>query len=99
MADAVGNSLSLVITIAKQFVFVATGYVLMSFLSRTFRLSGLKGNVFSLLTVLEIILLLVCIFFPEGTTGRQGKMLPFHPNLFEGAIHAGLPVQPFKYYR
>ena len=36
-----------------------------------------------------------CIFCPEGTTGRQGKMLPFHPNLFEGAIHAGLPVQPF----
>ena len=22
-------------------------------------------------------------------------MLPFHPNLFEGAINAGLPVQPF----
>ena len=44
MPDAVGNSLSLVITIAKQFVFVATGYVLMSFLSRTFRLSDLKGN-------------------------------------------------------
>lgn len=36
-----------------------------------------------------------CIFFPEGTTGRQGKILPFHPNLFEGAINAGLPVQPF----
>ena len=36
-----------------------------------------------------------CIFFPEGTTGRQGKMLPFHPNLFEGAINADLPVQPF----
>ena len=36
-----------------------------------------------------------CIFFPEGTTGRQGETLPFHPNLFEGAINAGLPVQPF----
>lgn len=36
-----------------------------------------------------------CIFFPEGTTGRQGNMLPFHPNLFEGAINAELPVQPF----
>ena len=70
MADAVGNSLSLVITIAKQFIFVATGYVLMSFLSRTFRLSDLKGNVFSLLTVLEIILLLVCIFFP-GVNGSH----------------------------
>lgn len=35
------------------------------------------------------------IFFPEGTTSKQGEMLPFHPNLFEGAIHAALPVQPF----
>ena len=35
------------------------------------------------------------IFFPEGTTSKQGAMLPFHPNLFEGAIHTGLPVQPF----
>ncbi len=35
------------------------------------------------------------IFFPEGTTGKQGNMLPFHPNLFEGAIHAELPIQPF----
>ncbi len=36
-----------------------------------------------------------CIFFPEGTTAKQGEMLPFHPNLFESAIHAGLPIQPF----
>ncbi len=36
-----------------------------------------------------------CIFFPEGTTAPQGSMLPFHPNLFEGAIHVNLPVQPF----
>ena len=35
------------------------------------------------------------IFFPEGTTSKQGQMLPFHPNLFEGAIHSGLPIQPF----
>ena len=36
-----------------------------------------------------------CIFFPEGTTAKQGELLPFHPNLFEGAIHAELPIQPF----
>ncbi len=35
-----------------------------------------------------------CIFFPEGTTASQGKMLPFHANLFEGAIHTHIPVQP-----
>ncbi len=33
-------------------------------------------------------------FFPEGTTSAQGKMLPFHANLFEAAIHAEVPIQP-----
>lgn len=33
-------------------------------------------------------------FFPEGTTGSQGQLLPFHANLFEAAIDAGAPVQP-----
>ena len=34
-------------------------------------------------------------FFPEGTTAAQGTLLPFHPNLFEAAIDAGVPVQPY----
>lgn len=34
-------------------------------------------------------------FFPEGTTGEQGTVLPFHANLFEAAVEAGVPVQPF----
>jgi 1-acyl-sn-glycerol-3-phosphate acyltransferase len=34
-------------------------------------------------------------FFPEGTTAAQGSLLPFHPNLFEAAIDAGVPVQPY----
>jgi len=33
--------------------------------------------------------------FPEGTTGKQGGVLPFHANLFEAAIDAGVPVQPY----
>ncbi|MEO5932306.1 MAG: lysophospholipid acyltransferase family protein [Duganella sp.] len=33
-------------------------------------------------------------FFPEGTTSSQGKLLPFHANLFEAAIDARVPVQP-----
>ncbi len=33
-------------------------------------------------------------FFPEGTTAAQGAILPFHPNLFEAAIEARVPVQP-----
>jgi 1-acyl-sn-glycerol-3-phosphate acyltransferase len=34
-------------------------------------------------------------FFPEGTTGAQGQVLPFHANLFEAAIDARVPVQPY----
>ncbi|MBB3213021.1 1-acyl-sn-glycerol-3-phosphate acyltransferase [Herbaspirillum sp. Sphag1AN] len=34
-------------------------------------------------------------FFPEGTTAAQGKLLPFHANLFEAAIDAAVPVQPY----
>lgn len=34
-------------------------------------------------------------FFPEGTTSAQGALLPFHANLFEAAIDAEVPVQPY----
>jgi 1-acyl-sn-glycerol-3-phosphate acyltransferase len=33
-------------------------------------------------------------FFPEGTTAAQGSLLPFHANLFEAAIDAGVRLQP-----
>jgi 1-acyl-sn-glycerol-3-phosphate acyltransferase len=34
-------------------------------------------------------------FFPEGTTVGQGALLPFHSNLFEAAISAKVPIQPY----
>jgi 1-acyl-sn-glycerol-3-phosphate acyltransferase len=34
-------------------------------------------------------------FFPEGTTAAQGAVLPFHANLFEAAIDAEVPIQPY----
>ena len=34
-------------------------------------------------------------FFPEGTTARQGELLPFHANLFEAAIDANVALQPY----
>ncbi len=34
-------------------------------------------------------------FFPEGVVASQGKLLPFHANLFEAAIDAKVPVQPY----
>jgi len=34
-------------------------------------------------------------FFPEGTTAPQGSLLPFHANLFEAAIDAEVPLQPY----
>lgn len=33
--------------------------------------------------------------FPEGTTAPPGTVLPFHANLFEAAIDAGVLVQPY----
>jgi len=33
--------------------------------------------------------------FPEGTTGLQGQVLPFHANLFEAAVDAAVQVQPY----
>jgi 1-acyl-sn-glycerol-3-phosphate acyltransferase len=33
-------------------------------------------------------------FFPEGTVGAQGSVLPFHANLFEAAIDADVALQP-----
>jgi 1-acyl-sn-glycerol-3-phosphate acyltransferase len=33
-------------------------------------------------------------FFPEGTVGAQGSVLPFHANLFEAAIDAHVALQP-----
>ncbi|MES2535086.1 MAG: lysophospholipid acyltransferase family protein [Pseudomonadota bacterium] len=34
-------------------------------------------------------------FFPEGTTAAQGTLLSFHANLFEAAIDAEVPIQPY----
>jgi 1-acyl-sn-glycerol-3-phosphate acyltransferase len=34
-------------------------------------------------------------FFPEGTVSLQGTVLSFHANLFEAAIDADVPVQPY----
>lgn len=34
-------------------------------------------------------------FFPEGTTFAQGTLGSFHANLFEAAIEAAVPVQPY----
>ncbi len=32
--------------------------------------------------------------FPEGTTSDGADLLPFHANLIQGALDAGVPVQP-----
>jgi 1-acyl-sn-glycerol-3-phosphate acyltransferase len=36
---------------------------------------------------------LMCVF-PEGTTSNGLTLLPFHANLFQAAVSAGVPVQP-----
>lgn len=36
----------------------------------------------------------VLAVFPEGTTGDGANVMPFHANLIQAAISAGVPVQP-----
>ncbi len=36
----------------------------------------------------------VVAVFPEGTTGDGERLLPFHANLIQGAVHAKVPVFP-----
>ncbi|NIF50694.1 lysophospholipid acyltransferase family protein [Burkholderia sp. Ax-1724] len=36
---------------------------------------------------------LMCVF-PEGTTSNGLALLPFHSNMFQAAVSAGVPVQP-----
>ncbi|MCC8391817.1 1-acyl-sn-glycerol-3-phosphate acyltransferase [Paraburkholderia sp. MMS20-SJTR3] len=36
---------------------------------------------------------LMCVF-PEGTTSNGLALLPFHANMFQAAVSAGVPVQP-----
>ena len=36
---------------------------------------------------------LICVF-PEGTTSDGVELLPFHANMFQAAVSAGVPVQP-----
>ncbi|MGF6611031.1 1-acyl-sn-glycerol-3-phosphate acyltransferase [Paraburkholderia sp. WSM4175] len=36
---------------------------------------------------------LMCVF-PEGTTSNGLELLPFHANMFQAAVSAGVPVQP-----
>lgn len=76
MGDAVGNNLYLAVTIVKQLVFVAAGYVLMAMLSRSFRLSQLRGNFFSVLIIIEILALFACFFFPETNGAKAWIRIP-----------------------
>lgn len=76
MGDAVGNNLYLAVTIGKQLAFVLCGYLLMAMLSRSFRLSQLHGNFFSILIIIEIMALLACFFFTETNGAKAWIRIP-----------------------
>ena len=69
MGETVGAPKTLMLTIAKQLIFVMMGYFLMAFASRNFRLSQLHGNGFSVCIITLYILLLSTRAF----TGANGS--------------------------
>lgn len=65
MGTSIGSFKTIIINIAKQVIFIIVGYWLMAMASRKFHLGFLKEYGFSMLIILQVILLLACRFFPE----------------------------------
>lgn len=64
MGTSIGSFRTIIINIVKQVIFIILGYWLMSFASRKFHLGFLKEYGFSMLIILQVVLLLACRIFP-----------------------------------
>ena len=65
MGTSVSSIRTIIINVAKQMIFIGIGYYLMAWVSRKFRLGFLKTNMFSILVIIEGLLLLACRLFPN----------------------------------
>ena len=63
MGLSVGNNTYLLISLAKQTIYVLAGFFAMTFLANHFKMSFLKSSAFSSLIILTCILLVVCLGF------------------------------------
>lgn len=67
MGLSIGNNVSLIITVAKQFIYVLAGYMLMCFASHHFTLKSIKSDNFLLVMIAAEIALIACrAFTPSG---------------------------------
>ena len=67
MGLAIGNNVSLIITVLKQFIYIMAGYVLMCYASHHFTLKFIKSTkFFDVMVVMEILLLICRVFTPAG---------------------------------
>lgn len=76
MGTAVGNSMALALSIAKQFIFVCIGYVFMAKLSNFFSLKQLKGNGFSYVVIWTMVMMIVCLAFPAVKGAKAWLRIP-----------------------
>lgn len=76
MGIYIGNTTQLLITVIKQILYAAVGYYAMNRFSRYFSLRFLKSGSFPSLIFFTVIILLVCLLFPNETGSRAWIYLP-----------------------
>lgn len=76
MGVASGNNRYLVITIAKQIIFVVAGYMAMTFLANRFQLKKLKSSTMFFVILATIFALLLCLLFTETRGARAWIRIP-----------------------
>lgn len=76
-SDHVNNALYLPLTVAKQGIFLAGGYVLMRFLASKFNFSFFSNSLFSVWIIIIGCALFACIFFSAGGGSKAWIRIPF----------------------
>lgn len=76
MGIYIGNTTQLLITVVKQILYAIIGYYAMNRFARYFSLRFLKSSAFPSLIFFTIIVLLLCLLFPNETGSRAWIYLP-----------------------
>ena len=76
MGIYIGNTTQLLITVIKQILYAIIGYYAMNRFARYFSLRFLKSGAFPSVIFMTIIVLLLCLLFPNETGSRAWIYLP-----------------------